>query len=808
MVYGRCAHLTKNICIISFCAKPTQAFVTWVDLLPATEIRFTDHGWACGGFRESPETDLIFTVPSDTAISAGSVFAYEDDMDTTGTPWTLATGTFSLTGDPGDQIIVYQGTLSNPTPIFAFDTNGGWETDCSAVTSYTSTLPDGLEDGVSAVSFDHSDSFWYRPWYSRSATLATLKEWMVNRSRFKTTSTSATRVADYSPPLDGFTILDGQRGTNGYVEYIPGTAPCIILSGHDGDLYPSEIDDRTHGCWDAPSSTCDWSKTCSPQDSSNCRAVTANDENTQDMARRANDEFGSFTGERCHLIVNRLGRIKLDPNREVLQAVQFDPIANVTYHEFHDFTTHARQDIENNHPCGAGLLIDFHGHTHPEARIELGYKISATQLREPDTTLDTLAYTSSIKNMPSESRLDSCLPFAYPSMRCFLLQSFCNFRSHSILCCLPSGYSLSACTYKIAHNGVSFSEVIRGATSMGAFFELPTAQNVSGYLSVPSPQVNAPASGEDYFQGGYNVETHGSQDGGTIDAIQIEFPRYLRAQLFDQQADVLKAFGTTVLPKILQEHYPAACDFWSQPTGCTSDLDCDQSLFCSPQVCDSALGCQTVSDPCLPSEFCLEDSDACVQCQEHSDCDDNNGCTINRCLGDGTCDFTESACLPGEVCNESSKLCEAAGDGTCSSNSANAEAPCSTDGDCGECGAAGRRSLSIHSARRLECLGQSCGRNSPCCDGYDCVKVKGSSTCQPGATTAPVASPSDRPSLRPSVTPPEFCGCILPTSMPTAFPTVQPVASVVCSTYSKSRGDCEGNGCSCTNAKGKCGTCE
>ena len=322
-------------------------------------------------------------------------------MDVAGTPWNLASGSFSLTGDPGDQLIVYQGTLNDPTPIFAFDSTGGWETDCSAVTdSYTSVVPGGLVDGVSAVSFAHSDSFWYRPWYARSATLPTLKEWMVNRSRFKTTSTSATRLSNYQPPLEGFTILDGQRGTNGYVEHIPGNAPCIILSGHDGDLYPADIDDRTHGCWDG--STCDWSKTCTPEDSTNCRAVTANDENTQDMARRANDEFMSATGEACHLVVNRLGRIKLDPNREVKQAVQHDPIANVTYNEFHSFIEQARQDIENNHPCGAGLLIDFHGHTHPEARIELGYKISKTQLQGTDANLDTLAYTSSIKNMPSK----------------------------------------------------------------------------------------------------------------------------------------------------------------------------------------------------------------------------------------------------------------------------------------------------------------------------------------------------------------------------------------------------------------------
>lgn len=158
----------------------------------------------------SGESELIFTVPSSTTITAGSVFAYEDDMDLTGTPWSLASGTFSLTGNPGDQLIVYQGTLDEPTPIFAFDSTGGWETDCSAVTdSYTSVVPDGLVDGISAVSFDHSDSFWYRPWYARSATLPTLKEWMVNRSRFKTTSTSATRLAEYQPPLEGFTILDG-----------------------------------------------------------------------------------------------------------------------------------------------------------------------------------------------------------------------------------------------------------------------------------------------------------------------------------------------------------------------------------------------------------------------------------------------------------------------------------------------------------------------------------------------------------------------------------------------------------------------
>ena len=95
---------------------------------------------------------------------------------------------------------------------------------------------------------------------------------------------------------------------------------------------------------------------------------------------------------------------------------------------------------------------------------------------------------------------------------------------------------------------------------MGALFELPTALNATGYLSLPSPTKAAPASGESYFQGGYNVDTHGSQDGGSIDGVQIEFPRYIRAQEFGMQEDVLVAFGETVLPQMLALNYPAACD--------------------------------------------------------------------------------------------------------------------------------------------------------------------------------------------------------------------------------------------------------
>ena len=175
-------------------------------------------------------------------------------------------------------------------------------------------------------------------------------------------------------------------------------------------------------------------------------------------------------------------------------------------------STQASNSILTDHPnCNAGLLIDFHGHSHPEARIEMGYKLSSSQLRENDNVLDTLGYTSSIRNMPTHNTFGR------------------------------------------------LSDIIRGPNSIGSLFELPTILNITGYESVPSQTNIAPGIGESYFQGGYNIELYGSQDIGTIDAIQIEFPRYLRAQEFIMQQDMLQAFSQVVLPNFIESHYPSTC---------------------------------------------------------------------------------------------------------------------------------------------------------------------------------------------------------------------------------------------------------
>jgi len=475
------------------------AFVTWVEILEGTEIYFTDKGWDCDGF-VTGESVIRYTATE--TLSPGSVRSYENGDANPG--WTIVSGSVIISMY-GDQLIVYQGTLEDPSLVFAFDNTGGWESceEVASKKSRNSALPQGLIDGESAVSFAHADNFWYRPWYSTSGTLTTLKQWMVNRSRFIATSTNSRRADEYQVP-QSFSILEGTMGLSTYTEYIPGTAPCLLLAGHDGDVVPDSISDRKHGCYDAETDTCDWDKTCESvdetRDATECRAVTLNDENTQDMARRVNDMIRAKFGNNCHLVVNRLARIKLDPNREEEQAAQFDPIALQAYQEFHAFATTAREVIADS--FGRGLVIDFHGHVHPEARIELGYKIWSSRLRKSDSELDTYADDSSIRSLVSIN---------------------------------PS---------------TSLSDVLRGQWSMGTLFE-----NSTGYASVPSLYDLYPLEGQSYFSGGYNIEAHGSRDGGSVDAIQIEFPRHLRVDNWDMHTNLLTKFSEDVLPQFLDHFY-------------------------------------------------------------------------------------------------------------------------------------------------------------------------------------------------------------------------------------------------------------
>ena len=195
--------------------------------------------------------------------------------------------------------------------------------------------------------------------------------------------------------------------------------------------------------------------------------TTVADSNTEDLARKIQQACSArFGGLLPHVIVCRLHREKIDCNREIVEGAQGNALTEIAWHEFQDFTAVAWQTITAQY--GRGLYLDMHGHAHTLQCLELGYLLSATELALSDAVLDagTYAQSTSIRNLNVLS---------------------------------PQ----------------SFTELLRGTGSLGGLLA------ARGYPSVPSPA--APNPGADpYFNGGYNTAQHGSLNGGTVSAVQIE----------------------------------------------------------------------------------------------------------------------------------------------------------------------------------------------------------------------------------------------------------------------------------------------
>ena len=121
---------------------------------------------------------------------------------------------------------------------------------------------------------------------------------------------------------------------------------------------------------------------------------------------------------------------------------------------------------------GYGLLLDIHGHRHIDQRVELGYLIKGEPLKATDTELNAdaaLIASTSIRDLDKRS---------------------------------PQ----------------SFAELVRGPQSLGGLLEF------RGFRCLPSPTKSFPGVLAGYFSGAYDITAHGSRDGGTVSAIQIECP--------------------------------------------------------------------------------------------------------------------------------------------------------------------------------------------------------------------------------------------------------------------------------------------
>ena len=238
-------------------------------------------------------------------------------------------------------------------------------------------------------------------------------------------------------------------GENDYTEYRAGNLPLIIVAPHGGLLKPNDIPDR---------------------DCSAC--VTSNDLNTQELVRQIDSAVYDLFGCYPHIIINHLHRSKMDANRALIEAAQGNADAVQAWNDFHQFIEAANTTVENEY--GKGLYLDMHGHGHDIDRLELGYRVSGSDLRMPDSQLNN-----------------------------------------------PDIIESSSIVHLVDNNlqNINFTELIRGPNSLGELLEQ------KNFDAVPSNTTPTPFSGEAYFSGGYNTDRYGSSDGGTVDAIQIECHR-------------------------------------------------------------------------------------------------------------------------------------------------------------------------------------------------------------------------------------------------------------------------------------------
>ncbi len=275
------------------------------------------------------------------------------------------------------------------------------------------------------------------------------------------------RISDYRPGQSYY-------GRRDYVEYIPGTLPVILSSSHGGRVTPTEIPDRSYG-------------------------VVRNDTNSLELTVAMRQALIDLTGQAPHVVYSHLHRSKLDANREIVEAAQDNPYAELAWEEFHEWIKVARTTVAADYDNG--MYFDIHGHGHDIERLELGYLLTSEELNRPDASLNSLAVVAetSIRDLGRTSP-------------------------------------------------IPFSHLLRGPTSLGGLFaeeEIP---------SVPSPTAPGPGDAP-YFRGGYNTREYGSfYDAEVVSGIQIEH-HYRGVRDTPDNRFVYATKAARVIRDFMLEHY-------------------------------------------------------------------------------------------------------------------------------------------------------------------------------------------------------------------------------------------------------------
>lgn len=268
------------------------------------------------------------------------------------------------------------------------------------------------------------------------------------------------------PPLD----------VSGWVTATDGAMPLVIVAPHGGDLSPAELPDRTCvGC------------------------VTGNDTNTRELAAAISDAFFARIGRRPFVVANRLHRSKFDGNRELQEATNGYARLAPMWDLLHERIDSAKARATRVHP--RALLIDLHGHGHGIQRLELGYLLTAAELRRADSLLTPLVGGSSIGRLHGD-----------------------------------------------AVSGDAGVALLTGPRALGSRLA------ALGVPAVPSAADRAPADGDPYFNGGYNTLRHGARAAGMVDAVQIEHHYVGIRDTAASRAAYAERFVTAML-QFLADHY-------------------------------------------------------------------------------------------------------------------------------------------------------------------------------------------------------------------------------------------------------------
>ena len=208
-----------------------------------------------------------------------------------------------------------------------------------------------------------------------------------------------------------------------YTEVQYGNMPLIISVPHGGTIAPASIPDRT------------------------CPGITtATDNHTIELLILIDSVCKAEYGLQPYYVFTHLKRIKLDENRAYPEASCNNRDLYTYWSNYHESIDTCIRMITTKYPqC---LFIDLHGHGHTKQRLELGYLITASFLRNPAMIAP---FSTSIFNLLQQNA------------------------------------------------SANFTQALTGSNAFG------TLMGNLGFPSVPSQQIPAPNIGDPYFDGGYNT---------------------------------------------------------------------------------------------------------------------------------------------------------------------------------------------------------------------------------------------------------------------------------------------------------------